>query len=337
MTLKDFSQKKAHEMKTRGIEYAIRSGVQEAMMKGARPILQHRSTPIWDERWDVALVLDATRFDVFKEVLVESYDAVALNAELYDNLEHNWSVGSASPEWINETFAPTNHADIRNTGYVTANPFSGHDPEKDNILDPSVYPLRNRPLGYLDEVWADQWPMQSNLATVDPQEMTERGLWAWQHRDRLGIDKVIVHYMQPHIPFRSRPEWSAGWDLAGFGLGGGEGKDVWLQLRDGEIDEYELWNAYKDNLRWVFGEIVDWYNGTDAKILVTADHGNAMGEWGQWSHPPNSANPVLRKVPWVVIDGTGEYVRDATPKGDPPEHSNTGNGVTDRLEALGYR
>jgi hypothetical protein len=142
--------------------------------------------------------------------------------------------------------------------------------------------------------------------------------------------------MQPHIPFRKRPEWFGGWGgTERFGEPGAEGasKDIWLRLRDGELPRDEVWNAYAANLEWVLSEVQRWYEGTDARILVTSDHGNALGEYGQWSHPPYSANPYLRKVPWVLVDGIGD---NDVPTQTPPSETVTAD-VGDRLDALGYR
>ena len=39
----------------------------------------------------------------------------------------------------------------------------------------------------------------------------------------------------------------------------------------------------------------------DARIAIMADHGNAMGEWDEWAHPPRTPVPVVRKVPWIIV------------------------------------
>lgn len=146
---------------------------------------------------------------------------------------------------------------------------------------------------------------------------------------------MVVHYMQPHIPFKKQPDWTAGWDVERFGTAG-EGKDDWHKVRDGDIPEDEFWNAYAANLEWVLKEVARWHNAIDGTILITSDHGNAMGECGQWGHPPGSANPAIRKVPWCVVDGIGDNEITVEPSGNPPVVGGENRDVDAQLSALGY-
>lgn len=325
MSLKDFAYKLKEDAKQNGVGHALSLGANEALMREALPIARHLQTPIWEANADVVLVLDACRIDLWREVVNED-DA------------YEWSVGSASPEWINETFADRHESHWKTAGYVTANPFSGKQPHSISLLDNSVYPLQDRGLGYLDEVWRDGWPMDEELATVDPRTVTDRALWAYQRQTELNIETLVVHYMQPHMPFRSHPEWHDGWngvDTFGEPENNPESKDTWLRVRDGKLSLNEVWIAYKDNLEWVLEEVNRWRTETDAEILVTSDHGNAIGEFNQWSHPPSMANPAIRKVPWVRYSGRGN--NEFTLNHTPPSTVDYTTDVDNRLNALGYK
>lgn len=337
MDLTAFARKHATIAKRHGPLTAATMASQEVVLRALEPLASKKATPIWADEWDVCLVLDACRFDLWQEVTEsDSYGGESANGVVHTHAwpQHSkWSVGSASLHWINETFAERHRSDWEQAAYVTANPFSGKQGDEIQNLDSAVYPLADRGLGYLDDVWRDAWPMDDGLPTVDPATLTERGFHAYQNAD---VDRTVVHYMQPHIPFKKRPEWFGGWGgTQDFGEPGNEGdsKDTWLRVRDDELLRDEVLSAYAANLEWVLQEVQRWYEGTDARILVTSDHGNALGEWGQWSHPPYSANPVLRKVPWVTVEGIGE---NDLPTQTPPEHSTPVN-VDERLEALGYR
>lgn len=330
MAISDFIRKQARIARDDGPVAAIRRGASEAAFRACTAAMPLVTTPIWAGEWDVCLVLDACRADLFREVAPEY-------GWLPDTPSTSWSVGSASPEWIGHTFGDRHSGEWSTAGYVTANPFSGKRGDELGVLDPDVYPLSDRGLGYLDEVWRDQWPCGPDLPTVAPGVLTDRALWTWRRREQVGIDRLVVHYMQPHIPFRSRPEWCDGWDLEGFGTGGGKGKDSWHQVRDGEIEAGAFWAAYRDNLRWVLGEVARWYRGTEARILITSDHGNGMGEWGVWSHPPRNAAPALRRVPWVTVQGVNVWEPQIEPAGDPPVTAGSERAVDEQLEALGYK
>jgi len=332
MTLRDFVSKKKRELREDGVTHAVKTGVQEAAVKTLLPLADRHATPIWAAEWDVCLVLDACRWDLWCEVLQERDDD-PLYRQLLSANESRWSVGSASVEWINETFADEYREHWRDTAYVTGNPHTAKTSDFGRYTDASVYPLQQRGLPYLDEVWADQWHVDE-YETVRPDTMTDRAMFAYQTHDR-----VLVHYMQPHIPFKDYTHWSEGWkNTLAFGENPmhTEKKGDWEKLRDGEIPRDEFWQAYKGNLRWVLEEVRRWCRETDARVLVTSDHGNAMGEWGMWGHPPGSPLQVLREVPWVVIDGWGDGPVEVDPPGDPPATAAEDPNVSERLAALGY-
>ncbi|MFB6185889.1 MAG: hypothetical protein ABEI86_03360, partial [Halobacteriaceae archaeon] len=66
-------------------------------------------------------------------------------------------------------------------------------------------------------------------------------------------------------------------------------------------------------------------------VVITADHGNALGEFGFYGHPEGIPLNCLREVPWsrVRSSDTGEY---------KPSVSKENNRMTiqQRLEDLGY-
>lgn len=317
MTIRDYLKKHATTAREDGVPTALSNAAAEAGWRGLAPLATWRGTPIWAGDWDICLVLDACRHDLWCEV--EGW------------APSRYSVGSASPEWMTNTFARRYDEKVSSTAYVTANPFSAKDGDETAALDADLFPLADRGFAHLDEVWRDRWG-DGELPTVDPATLTDRAMWAWDHAD---ADQLVVHYMQPHVPFRARPEWCDGWDLDGFGTGGGRGKDDWHRVRDGEIGREEMWAAYADNLEWVLEEVARWTETTEATILVTSDHGNAMGEWGQWGHPPHSGNPVLRRVPWVTLEGRA--MRQRAYDAAPPEQTAVADGVDERLSALGYQ
>jgi hypothetical protein len=77
MTLRDFAVKKKEEADKHGLSSAVYTGVQEAIMKAAAVYTDKWARPVWDAEWDVCLVLDATRLDLWREVAAEFDDGGA--------------------------------------------------------------------------------------------------------------------------------------------------------------------------------------------------------------------------------------------------------------------
>ncbi len=297
-------------------------------------------TPVWEREWDICCVLDGCRVDLMQEVAGQH------RAVPEGDVESVWSVGSQSAEWMDETFGPGYGEEMARTAYITGNPFSAQSAEHVLVTSGETLPLSPEDWGLFYEAWREEW-VDDGISTIPPDPLTDAALAVWNSRDELGVERVLVHYMQPHAPFRSRPEWFLGTaDIDAWGQihdpeDGGDGdseggaaetaaltdlsaeelaelerlseaetdgiKDPWTRLRDGELLREEFWAAYRDNLRWALDDVGRLLSGTTAQVALTSDHGNAAGEWGVWSHPPGVPVPALRKVPWVSRRGTGEH------------------------------
>jgi hypothetical protein len=49
----------------------------------------------------------------------------------------------------------------------------------------------------------------------------------------------------------------------------------------GDGDEEEIWESYIENLRYVLDHVEVLLENVDAEeVAISADHGNAKGEWG---------------------------------------------------------
>jgi len=71
------------------------------------------------------------------------------------------------------------------------------------------------------------------------------------------------------------------------------------------------------------------------QVAITADHGEAFGEYGFYHHPVACPLSCVREVPWVETTATDtESLRPTAPH---PESTLTTANVEDRLAELGYR
>ena len=268
--------------------------------------------PIWDGDWDVLVVLDACRVDLMRELAGEY--AFVGDAE---NVEARWSVASKSSDWLRRTFAADHAEDVRRTAYVTGNPFTA---KVDLPVDPAT----------VDEVWTYAW--DDDLRTIPARALTDRAIATWRDRSD-EVDRMVVHYMQPHAPFVDRP------DLGDYGTPGdfGEGLgNVWEGIGD-DISLDEAWSLYRDNLRYALDDVAILLDNLDAdRVVLTADHGNGVGEFGVYGHPADLLVPAVRRVPWVETTARDAGDHDPGTWRESTGDAATDDDVQDRLRALGY-
>lgn len=324
MNLKDWYELNVkQEYSETGIKGAVERGSVELVNGALRnTIAPYIGSPIWEEDFDILLVLDATRVDMMEEIGPEFG---------FNNIEAKWSNAACSLDWIKRNFKHTIPED--NVGYVTANPFSGHNEDYAQSADL----VEGKDIEYLDEVWKYGWEETEGIITTPPDLVTERAIAAWRNREELNIDKLVVHYMQPHQPFRMGSDWGAAKRNLENLVTGDNNKDhacIWERTRYGDFTVDEVKSSYYDNLRWVLGNVTEVaMKNLDGDIHITADHGNAMGEWLQWGHPPDVITPEVRKVPYIRTEGIDKNT--VQPEFSKPE-TEVDIDVEEQLEDLGY-
>jgi hypothetical protein len=264
------------------------------------------------EQWDIAIVLDACRYDVFKEVYAKHLPAGRLEKRIG---------ASDTLDWLRTVF---NGNVMDNVIYVSAHPginSKGVDWVDFNAIEHfyKVY-----------DAWQSAWNW--NIGTSQPDYVAEVAVRAiYEYPDR----RTIIHFMQPHFPYRKAPCPSTYSDLKGtrknqklgllaermirtliasLRLDAGSSRTLYWQVKkilrlDFLEDTNELyWRTYavselrrfyRDNLEWVLepvARIAEEFS--DLRIVVTADHGEAFGENGEFFHMYKTRNPVVRCVPF---------------------------------------
>jgi hypothetical protein len=296
-------------LKTRVWEFGVRA---RHPRRSVRDLVNHQvfealATEIYDESWDLLVVLDACRPDLMSEAAVESeYDFLS-------DVGVRYSPGSSSQQWLAANFSSDRAVEMANTAYVTGNPFS------DELLDGSDF-------GTLAEVWKAAW--DEEVGTVPPRPITDRAIDVARSAD---VDRLVVHYMQPHFPSLTDPELGSRVDPE---------TNVWIdpvwdRLADGELSRDRVWNAYRANLERVLDDVALLLENVDApRTVITADHGNGFGEDGVYGHPRLRVHRSLRAVPWVRTVATDERTHDPR----PGHHEKDADDVVqERLRDLGYR
>jgi len=222
--------------------------------------LQKDCVNIFEREWDVCIILDACRADAMLEVEPE--------CEFLSDGDEIWSVGSTSSEWMRSTFTTQFHDAIGETAYVTANPHSA-------LLDWDRF-------AHVEPVYEYGW--DNGLDTVPAEQVTDAAIEV--ARQDIA-DRLVVHYMQPHFPSVPRP------------IGHGEGfENVWKGLMIGRRSRDVVWDSYLENLRYVLDAVHLLLENVSGAVVITADHGNAMGEWWVYEHPVGIPLRSVRSVPW---------------------------------------
>lgn len=275
--------------------------------------LQHGSgTYVMDEDWDNLLILDACRYDMF-----------AAQIGLNGMLESRISLGSSSEEFLERNF---DSRTCHDTVYVNANPY---------------IPRLGLDKGTFHAVVDCLKDWDQDLETVRPETVADAARMA---HESFPNKRLVAHFMQPHHPFIGE----TGRDLMGSGLSidsdGERDPVIWDHLESGSADVSleTVWTAYEENLNIVLSEVESLLDDLEGKTVITADHGNLLGERlspipsrRKYGHPYGVHTPELVRVPWFVCDGSER--RDI--RSDPPVESERASEseVEKRLEALGYK
>lgn len=237
--------------------------------------------------------------------------SVADEYDFIESLEETRSVNSVTRLWMEENFSEAYSDQLRESVLITGNPWSEEKVNNTDFAD-------------VEEVWKDAW---IEPGTVPPEPITDATI---RHGRETSSRRLIAHYMQPHAPFIPEPEMGPGKQLGTFR--DQAGGDLWEALHWGKLSREEVWQGYQDNLRYVLDDISRLLRNIDAEsVIITSDHGNGLGEWGIYGHPPNMPLNSLRQVPLVRTSAkdTGEVAPDVWESSHKVDR-------TDQLEALGY-
>lgn len=295
---------------------------------------------IFDEEWDLLIVLDACR--------VDALGAVESEYSYLNEIEKIWSIGSTSKEWIDRTFTHNHSDEIQRTAYVTANPFSDqirgeeinyldYDPIRESFI--TDYKVLNKivknntvtadEFTFYDPAWysidMDSRETDLNIRTPLPNEVTDRAIATSRE---VRPDRMIVHYMQPHQPYLASAVERGhieSWEKSPF-----------KALRNNDKTFETVQKAYINNLRYVLDHVEVILRNVDApRVVITSDHGELFGELGLYSHLVGLLHPKLRTVPWVETSARDTQEYTPTVNLETP-HKDKKEDISGHLEALGY-
>lgn len=260
--------------------------------------------------WDNLIILDACRYDYFEEFNpMDGY------------LSSIVSKGAHSWEFMEGNFVGRKFHD---TVYVTANPH--------------VVKLPDDTFHHVITLF-DEW--DDNPGTVLPESVYTAALEA--HKN-FPDKKLIVHFMQPHGPHlgQTAEEYRDRLDLRGWNPP--EENQPGLRwdhaATEGHVSRQDIRDAYSETLELVLGHVENLVNQLDGKSVVTADHGQMLGERIApltspiYGHPHDIYTRELCIVPWFEIEsGPRRRIRSDEPVVNGFVNEDV---VNQRLRDLGY-
>jgi hypothetical protein len=267
------------------------------------------------EQWDIAIILDACRYDVFKEVYRKRLPLGRLEKR---------QGASDTFDWLHSVFYGN---EANNIIYVSAHPG----------INAKGVPWGNfnasKCFYKVYDAWLNAWNWR--IGTSLPDEVAKVAVQAIKENPER---KKIIHFIQPHFPYRKAPCPSIYSDLRGTRNHKKLGALLESFLRNfisflsidfsrvrteywkikrilnlnflEDLNEFywrkytisDLQSFYRDNLEWVLesaAKIVEEF--CDARIVITSDHGEALGENGEFFHVYGTRNPVVRCVPFYNV------------------------------------
>ncbi len=274
-------------------------------------------TNVFDRDWDVLVLLDTCRVDALRDVAPEY--------AFLGEVRSIRSVGSTSAEWLANTFRRSYADEIADTALVSSNAYTQAVVEDrtyrggtDHVVEADAFALLDQPWRYAPDDAAAPFH-------TPPRYVTDRAI---EVARSVEPDRLVVHYRPPHAPYTANAV-AEGRDLRKHE------KQPFEALQDGVAFE-AVWSAYLDELRCGLDEVEILLRSIDAdRVVVSADHGEAFGEWGVYRHPMGWLHPVVRRVPWAITSAsdTGSYDPQLTRSLDEIDAP---TDVADRLDALGY-
>ncbi|WP_136589159.1 hypothetical protein [Salinigranum halophilum] len=274
--------------------------------------------PVHEADWDTLVILDACRYDAFQRAAAEH--------GLDGRLERRTSRESGTPGFLRENFSD---GQFHDTVYVTANAYVN------TLLDDDTFHA-------VVPAWRDNW--DDELNTVTPEAM---GAACRAALEQYPNKRHVFHFVQPHEPFVGEQRLGIRDSALREKALGREAKahaerepTSFERLARGDLSKETVWSAYRSNLDRAMPVVHDLLDEIPGKTVVTADHGEAFGEFAWpfpirvYGHPLGVLIPALTEVPWFVSEA--DERRDIT--SEPPRQREQFDDGTaaERLRMLGY-
>lgn len=248
-----------------------------------------------NEKWDIAIVLDACRFDTFKK-LHRKYLPKG-------RLSKRKGTGQTS-EWLKSNFS-----EYQDLVFVASIPAINEQGIKFYGYDATGKFFK------LYEAFIDGF--NEELGTVPPDYVVEVGTQAMIENPN---KRIIIQFLQPHYPYRKTPKMTHKklrhiignvidrfsmttiYQKVRIKMGYTNFRNPEAYTRHKELIQ-ELIELYEDNLDWALENIASLLKRIkNKKVVITSDHGEAFGEDGNFFHLSNIKSDAVRTVPFYELE-----------------------------------
>lgn len=259
---------------------------------------------IFAQDWDTLIILDACRYDEYLRQRPAGGELRVVTSR-----------AGATNEFLRANFTGR---ELHDTVYVSGNPWYARLRDE---LNSSVFRFVNvrgkhevSETDGLDELTVGPGPVSA---------AARRSLESHPNK------RHIVHYIQPHTPYIG-PTGREHFEIT---------RGMWNQVNASEVSDEVVRRAYRENLELVLEEVEELVNEIPGKTVVTADHGEYLGERSApipvrtYGHFVGLYTDPLVKVPWhVFVNGERPSIVEEESVSDDADSL-----VEDQLQALGYR
>lgn len=284
---------------------------------------------IMEKDWDNLFILDACRYDIFSQV--NSIEGEL--SKLHSNASH-------SKEFIKRNF---NDNKFYDTIYISANPHASK-----TLKDGTFYKTVETYPEIKD--WSNDTNLHhpENIARIASKEYRK-------NRNK----KIIIHFMSPHTPYYGHTASKVREKLLRTEEVGisrspesntttNDPNEVYRDLlnaaylREGYITDAQLYECYKEDLKIALKQIKQLLKKFDGKTVVTADHGEMLGNpttvlpmFQKYRHPERCYTLEVREVPWLEVNtGSRRKIIPETPKNIVDSSEEV---IEEQLRSLGYK
>jgi len=230
-----------------------------------------KSVNVMELEWDSLIMLDACRYDTFKNNYPEF---------IRGNLKKIISPACETSMWVKECI---NHI-YDDVVLVSSQPFLSKV-KLDEFIG-------FNPFFHVEPVWDYCW--DDEIGTVPPWDVAEA---VYEMRKLYPNKRIMIWFLQPHFPCIGKYPLKS-WDKVNR-----FGSSNMFKVFDNSIVGLDYARmAYVENLRLVLKVVKKLLRILPENVIVSSDHGECFGEQGVFSHAQKyCSNEYLHTVPLLEV------------------------------------